>query len=727
MIALLYFATAAALLLAAHRFVTPLTRGAALVLLLLPLVFTGRAVFTGGVYAPVELPYDVPPLADVRAELGVGPARNPMLTDIAFILIPWREAVRRAVGEGEWPLLNRFELCGEPLAAAMQPAVYSPFTWIALLLPAAASFTYTASIAFFLAGLGTFLFLRDLGCSELAALIAAAIFTFSAPIALQILWPLGFAWGQTPLLLVGMRRAVRHGEAALLTVAFVLMIVAGHPETLLHSVVIASVYGAFVLLGGAPAGGRRSGVVAVLIAGVLALLLTAVALLPFFEAAPQAGEHRVRAEMYAKSPLKVAPGTVKAALLGDLFPFRRSLPYLPRAEAGSIALALAVTAIARARSRETWFFAALGLFALLAGANAWPVAQLLHRLPLFDVAINDRLVSLVPFCLAVLAAFAVDAGGARWAPIVLFVLLAVGAAAGGDRLEIIAELAPLAAVPFLRGRPQLLLPLILAQRVLADGNLVPTHPRNVAYPPLALFEPLKHVREPFRIAAPGPTLVPDIATMYGLEDVRGATAMTFAPLGTDTFLAIWPVTDLAHPVLAMMNVRFAVIGAADAIPPGWREVKVDHSSRLIENGRVLSRAFIPRNVRGDANAAVEMKTAADFAEIAWIEGVGEGPNGAGRIAVAREGSGLRLDAVMDKPGYVVVTQTAWPGWRAYVDGRRVRTLRANYAFLAVYVPEGRHEVRLRYLPQSFVAGRTISVAVAALILLLFLIRRLRVN
>lgn len=720
MIALLFFATAAALLFLAQRFVAPVSRAAMIALVLMPLVFTGRAVFTGGVYAPVELPYDVPPLADVRAELGVGPARNPMLTDIAFILIPWREAVRRAVADGEWPLLNRFELCGEPLAAAMQPAVYSPFTWIALLLPTAMSFTYTASVAFFLAALGMFLFLRDLGRSELAALVAAAIFMFSAPMALQILWPLGFAWALAPLLLLAMRRAATTGKPALLTAAFALMIVAGHPETLLHTVAIASVYGLFLL---------RSwrGAAAVVVAGVLALALTAVALLPFFEAAPYAGEHRVRSEMYAKSPLKVAPGVVKAALTADLFPFQRTQPYLPRAEAGSLALALACTALIRVRSREVWFFAALAVFAVMAGANAWPVAQLLHKLPMFSVAINDRLVSLVPLCLAVLAAFGIDAGGWRWAPIVLFVILGAGAWVGGapDRVKLIAELAPLAVLPFARAR--FVLPLVLVQRVVADGALVPTHRPAVAYPPLALFEPLQSVREPFRIAAPTVTLVPDVATMYGLEDVRGATAMTFAPLGSDIFQPLWPVTDLAHPELAMMNVRFAVIGAGDALPAGWREVKTDRQSKLIENERVLPRAFLPRRVRGDANVAAEMKTATDFADLAWIEGAGEGANGAGTVAVAREGTRLRLDANLESGAWVVVTQTAWPGWRAYLDGRRVRTFRANAAFLAVYVPAGRHEVRLRYLPQSFVTGRTISVAVALLILAFLFTRRLRVN
>jgi hypothetical protein len=727
MIALLYLATALALLYLADRFVGSISRGAAIALLLLPLLFTGRALLTGGVYAPVELPYDFPPLADHRQELHVGPPHNPILGDIAFILIPWREAVRRAVGEGEWPLLNRFELCGEPLAAAMQPAVYSPFTWIALLLPTAMSFTYTASIAFFLAALGAFLFARELGRSEIAALIAAAIFMFSAPIALQILWPLGFAWAQTPLLFVGMRRAVMvpGGRAVgLLAVVFALQVVAGHPETLLHSVVVASIYGLFLMR-------HWRGVAAVAIAGVLALLLTAVALLPFLEAAPYAGEHKVRAEMYAHNPLRIAPGTVEASLLGDLFPFLRPRfagMLLPRGEAGSIALALALVAIARVRTRETWFFAALLVFAVMAGSNAWPVAQLLHRLPLFNAALNDRMVSLVPFCLAVLAAFAVDANGFKAAAVSLLALIVAAALWFGaplDRVRLAAEVLPLAALIFVR-RPPLLLALILVQRVVADGALVPTHRREIAYPPLALFEPLANAREPFRIVAPGLTLTPDIATMYGLEDARGATAMTFEPLAYPVF-PIWPANDLTRPMLSMMNVRYAVIAAADEIPPGWHSITVDHQSRLIENERVLPRAFVPRKVRHGDNALEEMKGEIDFADRAWIDSVGDGPNGAGRVSVARDGSGLRIAATMDAPGYVVVSETAWPGWRAAIDGRRVRLLRANHAFLAIYAPAGQHQIRLRYLPQSFVAGRTISIAVAMLLLAAVFIRASRVN
>ena len=50
-----YGLTAAALLLAAHRWVRPLRFRTALLLALAPLVFTGRATFRGEVYAPLDI------------------------------------------------------------------------------------------------------------------------------------------------------------------------------------------------------------------------------------------------------------------------------------------------------------------------------------------------------------------------------------------------------------------------------------------------------------------------------------------------------------------------------------------------------------------------------------------------------------------------------------------------------------------------------------------------
>lgn len=747
MLIALYFLAAAALLLLANAYVTRLTRAAALVLLLLPLVFTGRALLTGRVYAPVELAYTTEPLSSYREVVGAPEPQNRMLSDITFQMMPWRQALRDAIARREWPLLNRFEGCGDPLAGGAQSAPFSPFTLLALLLPVAASFGFTASIAFFLAALGTFLLARELACSEMAAIVAAAVFTLSAPIAFQILWPLGFAWALLPLVLMSVRRVVHVPSirsAAILTTTLTLDALSGHPETLLHVVVLGGAYGAYELLRpGTKQRGR--GLAYAVAAGIVALLLSAIALLPLLDASPQTAEHRIRTEFFAKGPLRVA-GIPRAALLSDLLPFARASFghfLMAHAEAGSIALALALFALWRSRARERWFFALLGVICLAASADAWPIAQFLHRLPLLNLAMNDRLASAVPLCLAVLAAFAIDALSDRAAIVMTDLLILLAAGAIGMRPGSIdvprfaAELAPLAlaAVVVLFARNSVivipsLLALLLLQRTISDGRLVPANDPRVVSPPMALFQPLQAIREPFRIVATGPALFPNTATMYGLEDARVMTAMSLWAFN-DTFPA-WcrrgafgfnQIDDLTRPMLSMLNVRFAIVPKDDPVPPGWRDVTTDHNSRLIENEAVLPRAFVPRSVRiGVTNDVEDMAAATDFAAMAWLDIPGvahDAPNGPGTVAIRPRKLGFDLDASMEHEGFVVISQAAWKGWRADVDRRPAKIITANHAFLGLYVPAGRHKIRLMYLPQSFVIGRAITFATLGIIVLVF--------
>ncbi len=60
------------------------------------------------------------------------------------------------------------------------------------------------------------------------------------------------------------------------------------------------------------------------------------------------------------------------------------------------------------------------------------------------------------------------------------------------------------------------------------------------------------------------------------------------------------------------------------------------------------------------------------------------------------------------PSMLVVSQTYYHPWRAYVDARSTPLLRANYAFQAIQVPGGRHQVRLVYEDRAFQSGASIS-------------------
>ena len=56
-----------------------------------------------------------------------------------------------------------------------------------------------------------------------------------------------------------------------------------------------------------------------------------------------------------------------------------------------------------------------------------------------------------------------------------------------------------------------------------------------------------------------------------------------------------------------------------------------------------------------------------------------------------------------------LSDTYYPGWRVYVDGNEKKIYKADYAFRAVVVPEGEHEVVFIYQPKSFQIGLFISI------------------
>ena len=64
------------------------------------------------------------------------------------------------------------------------------------------------------------------------------------------------------------------------------------------------------------------------------------------------------------------------------------------------------------------------------------------------------------------------------------------------------------------------------------------------------------------------------------------------------------------------------------------------------------------------------------------------------------------------PGWLVLTDLSYPGWKAYVNGHEAPILHANYLFRAVRLSPGESEVRFEYQPTSFRLGLILSGATA---------------
>jgi len=84
--------------------------------------------------------------------------------------------------------------------------------------------------------------------------------------------------------------------------------------------------------------------------------------------------------------------------------------------------------------------------------------------------------------------------------------------------------------------------------------------------------------------------------------------------------------------------------------------------------------------------------------------------GRGQILASRVGA-HRIEATVktDQPMMLTLAQANYPGWRATVDDRPVPLWTANYAFQALQIPAGEHQVRVAFRSGSFLIGASLSV------------------
>jgi hypothetical protein len=766
-----YALGAFALLFAASRWVRRIPLRIALALALAPLLFTGRATLTGGVYAPLDILYGAAPFSSLPAG-GAPPARTPLLSDVVCSSIPWHAAVRDALRHGRLPLWNPHLLGGEPLLAVQQAAPLHPATWLGLLLPLAHAWTLQMSLRLLVALVSAYLLARELDCSEIPALVGAAAWAFSDFVVFWLGYSVTNSVAPFPLLALGLRRIARDADgraAALTAAALVLVVLGGHPEMLLFAVTAGGLWFLFCLFE-SPRPGRA--VLLALAAGALALGIAAVQLLPLLEALPQTWEHAWREAVYAPMKKSAEPtaSARRAALL--VLPFAYGVSGRsqladsfapPGGYAGALIFPLAWSGLLL-RRRPRGALAALALLGAALWARLPGVTDALASLPLFRIGILDYFVFALVFALAMLAAlgaerlsrgegraaFLAGAAAAAAAVAALYVrrrpwLRELGMSAADARLLLLEELVPLAvaaAAVLVAGRARrplaagACLAILAASRVAEAAGVYPTLPGSAFYPPVPVLDAIPR-GTPDRMTGLGPMLVPNAPTVYGLEDVRGYESMTLRPL-VETY-SLWSrplgpwfnvVEDLKRPFLAFLNVRWAVVPAGTAPPDGWTVRTRTSGGDLLENRGALPRAFVPAFLRLEPDRLERLKQLEAIQDF-WQRGLVSElidlgtarewfHNGDASVTVVRYGPQAMTLFVDARQAAVVATSVpAWKGWRVLVDGAPARALTYNHAFVALEVPAGRHDVELRYLPTGFVVGLLLSVTtlVAAALLL----------
>jgi uncharacterized membrane protein YfhO len=70
---------------------------------------------------------------------------------------------------------------------------------------------------------------------------------------------------------------------------------------------------------------------------------------------------------------------------------------------------------------------------------------------------------------------------------------------------------------------------------------------------------------------------------------------------------------------------------------------------------------------------------------------------------------IKIQVTSSQPGYLVLSDTYYPGWNAYINRTKVEIFRANYAFRAIKIDPGNQNVEFKYEPVSVYLGGIISL------------------
>jgi len=654
--------------------------------------------------------------------------RNLIPWDLPGYHLPLATFIARSLGNGELPLWDPYTYCGFPFFANVQTQLFYPPAWPFFLLSNLVGherlldlLEWQIALHAFLGGVFTYWLLRRLGAARSAATLGATVFQLGAFFASQAqhlgavcggAWlPLGW------LAIVALAGSFTWRWTAALAISLAMAFLAGFPAV--TSVVFVSCFLlALVLTALRRASWKLPGIVA--IACVWAGLLAAIQLLPTMEL--------VRLSAAASRGLFVGAGggVPLQSLVSMVIPnyysvfdlsrytlrWNPTFLYLYCGIAGLL-LAAAVVVFRRGPHWLLYALVTLGSGFWMLGETTPPWRAVFPHLP---VAVKSPLYSefaMLSFVLglAVLAGLGAHEFVARRSSAVAAALVVIAA----TDLILVSSGRVLNTAPVTR-----------------DSIVTTQQFEGTAATSEGIRRLVNEVSPPWRVEA-----VDDSMNWASSASVVGApTANGNEPLALTRILKVrllfcegWPwdryyvPSKLDSPLVDLLNIRY-VVSWPPTDPPavakaGLPRIEELPGHRVYRNPDALPRFFLigrVRNVRGIDEALSVMESpgfrpAAEAVAERWSS-VGRDVRGAMPPVSVIEYTNHRvvMESEAPAPAFLVSSDTFYPGWRAFIDGREEPLVLTNAAFRGLPVPAGRHRIEMRFEPAILGYGAAASVA-----------------
>ena len=200
-----------------------------------------------------------------------------------------------------------------------------------------------------------------------------------------------------------------------------------------------------------------------------------------------------------------------------------------------------------------------------------------------------------------------------------------------------------------------------------------------------------------------------------------ASANNFDPLVSARYAGLMQVISATHslPLLRLMDVGIV----ASAAPMSLDEIATSPASGMRfyrvpgQPQRVWSVAHTETVADGPAALRALADPTFDPTSTVILEADDTSPT-ARQHPATLSSDAITFPVTLGQDGWVVLADTYYPGWAAWVDGVPANIRHADYAFRGVAVPAGSHTIVFDYQPGSLMEGSLLTIlgALAGLVL-----------
>jgi hypothetical protein len=168
-------------------------------------------------------------------------------------------------------------------------------------------------------------------------------------------------------------------------------------------------------------------------------------------------------------------------------------------------------------------------------------------------------------------------------------------------------------------------------------------------------------------------------------------------------------------LLALMDVRWqAVIDPSGDMSLIYREIPAPQRVRWISRA-ILAPSYdyafeTVMDEEFDVQETVVLEWAFDTEEVDKVE------RGSASIVETDDPNVVIIRSIAPVDGWVVLSDTWFPGWEASIDDVPTENYRADFLFRAVRVPAGEHYIRFEYRPLSLRIGFYLSIMAVCLLI-----------